>query len=83
MEPITKFWMVWNPARYAPTYRHHSKPAARKEAERLSRDNPGQLFIVLAAVDAVISPVKPPETVKLVKPENPDAGKVEDDGIPF
>lgn len=80
MDPISKFWMVWSPNRSAPTFKHWSKPAARREAERLSRSCPGELFIVLAAVDAVTSPVKPPETVKLVKPE-PE--KVEDDGIPF
>ena len=58
MEPITKFWMVWCQSRGGPIYKHGSKAAARAEAERLSRQNPGQAFIVLAAVDAVISPIK-------------------------
>jgi hypothetical protein len=75
-EPITKFWMVWNVNGGTPRFKHFSKALARAEAERLSRQSPGDLFIVLAAVDAVISEVTPPETVKLTKP-------TPDDMIPF
>lgn len=44
-----KFWMVWNPARYAPTYKHPSKESAQAEAGRLARMNPGQHFWVMEA----------------------------------
>lgn len=77
-DTVSKFWMVWGAQRGVPTHRHHSKASARKEAERLSKMAPGELFVVLAAVDAVTAPIMPPQSVKLTKPE-----PVEDDGIPF
>lgn len=46
-----KFWMVYGIGQGAPTVRHWSKDAARKEAQRLAECNPGVTFIVLAAVD--------------------------------
>ncbi|TIW28694.1 MAG: hypothetical protein E5V63_04240 [Mesorhizobium sp.] len=79
-EPISKFWMVWNPSGRIPTCKHSSKGLARKEAERLSRTSPGMVFFVLSAVDAVVSQVTPPETVKLTKP---DPAEVYDNEIPF
>jgi hypothetical protein len=42
-----RFWMVWNPGNRAPTVKHKSGPAARKEAERLALQHPGQEFVVL------------------------------------
>jgi hypothetical protein len=75
-DPITKFWLVWNVNAGAPHHKHFSKALARAEAERLSRLAPGNLFVVLAAVDVVISQINPPETVKLTKPTL-------DDEIPF
>lgn len=44
------FWMVWNEQGHAPTYKHITLPAAKAEAERLARMNPGQRFHVLAAM---------------------------------
>ena len=45
----SQFWMVWNPARHAPTKRHPSQASAITEAERLARANPGESFFVLEA----------------------------------
>lgn len=43
------FWMVWNPQRHSPTYRHPTMDSAIAEAERLARMTPGEVFIVLEA----------------------------------
>jgi len=45
------FWMVHGagPA----NHRHASRASAVTEAERLARANPGQVFVVLEAVEAV------------------------------
>lgn len=67
-EPVEKFWMVWGIERGIPRYRHASKMAAQTEAKRLSSEAPGELFVVLAAVDAFISTILPPEKVGLIKP---------------
>jgi hypothetical protein len=80
IEPIEKFWMVWNPERSAPRFRHQSKGDACAEAARLSRRAPGEMFFVLAAVDAVTSPLSAPQSVKLVKPR---PSRDLDDEIPF
>lgn len=77
-QPIEKFWMVWNVQRNAPRHQHTSKKSAQAEARRLSANAPGELFVVLAAVDAVIAPILDPQPVKLVKPK----GDLDDD-IPF
>lgn len=77
-QPIEKFWMVWNVQRNAPRYKHASKAAAQAEARRLSVNAPGELFVILAAVEAVIAPVLDPQTVKLVKPKAEPG-----DDIPF
>lgn len=45
-----KFWMVWNPNRYAPTVKHETARLARIEAERLARHNPCERFYVLEAI---------------------------------
>jgi len=44
------FWLVWNPAGKAPTYKHPTKPLAEQEAERLARLNKGETFHVLQAI---------------------------------
>lgn len=44
----TKFWMVLGANR--PTYRHETREAADKEAERLAKSFPGQEFIVLESL---------------------------------
>jgi hypothetical protein len=80
-EPIEKFWMVWGVQRNHPTYRHRSKLAAQAEARRLARVRPGELFVVLAAVDAFIAVVPEPDTVRLTKPNITQ--RTPDDDIPF
>lgn len=49
------FWMVWNPEGRAPTYKHTAFDSAVQEAERLARENPGQVFVVLSSVCARVS----------------------------
>lgn len=44
------FYVVWNPARNAPVARHPTRHAARAEAERLARKQPGDRFYVLGAL---------------------------------
>lgn len=44
----TKFWMVLG--RDVPKYRHATIAAAKNEAERLAKINPGNEFTVLEAV---------------------------------
>lgn len=48
---MKQFWMVWNPAKAAPTFKHESERNARIEAERLARMCPGEQFFVLEAVE--------------------------------
>lgn len=48
MKPM--FWMVLDST---PTRRHSTEQAARQEAERLARENPGCEFFVLSAVAVV------------------------------
>lgn len=72
-QPVEKFWMVWGVQRSMPRYRHTSKASARKEADRLAREAPGQLFVVLAAVDARICTVSDPHVVKLIQPAHPSS----------
>lgn len=48
---MEQFFMVWNPERNAPTFRHPTRWSAVNEAERLARENQGQSFYVLAATD--------------------------------
>lgn len=79
-EAIAKFWMVWNPTRRPPSFRHMTKTAARDEAKRLSSQTPGELFIVLAAVDAFLSPIGPVANVPLRKAT---ADEILDSEIPF
>lgn len=43
-------FMVWNPARGMPTVVHDTIEQASAEAERLTRQNPGQRFIIMSPV---------------------------------
>lgn len=47
------FFMVWNPSRSAPTHKHLFYDLACKEAERLSRNAPGETFFVLQALTSI------------------------------
>lgn len=73
MDKASGFYVVWNPARGAPTVRHRTRPAAAEEAERLARSNPGQTFFVLATVAVAEVPV--PVALRELEPV--------DMGIPF
>lgn len=42
-----KFWLVWNPARSVPTFRHPTEQAAITEANRLAEKCIGEQFFVL------------------------------------
>ena len=48
---IREFYLVWNESHGAPTVKHPSEGIARGEAERLSRNHPGENFHVLKLVD--------------------------------
>ncbi len=50
MNNARPFWLVWNESGHAPTFKHDSEESARREAERLARNNPGQQFHVLQVV---------------------------------
>jgi len=63
--PKAAFWLVWRASTdwrlTVPRYQHATEEEARKEAERLARNTPGERFYVLPAQDfaiAEISPVK-------------------------
>ena len=45
-------FMVWNPARGMPTVVHETIGRALSEAERLTRENPGERFIIMSPVMA-------------------------------
>lgn len=47
------YWMVHNPERGYPTCKHYSLCSAKAEAERLSRNNPGEDFVVLQSIAKV------------------------------
>lgn len=46
-----QFWMVWSPQGRAPTKVHQTLGSATNEAERLARNNPGNQFYVLQALE--------------------------------
>jgi len=54
MQNNEPFWLVWNPNGHAPRYQHGTLDQAASEAERLARTNPGQTFIVLESVAALV-----------------------------
>ncbi|WP_341989795.1 hypothetical protein [Azorhizobium sp. AG788] len=76
-----RFYMVWNPAGRAPTFRHPSYEGAMREARRLARMNPSEEFIVLAAV----ATAKVPDMVKVTPFTGPITVSAQpgDDEIPF
>ena len=43
-----RFWLVWRPGGN-PSKRHEAESLARREAERLARENPGVEFFVVEA----------------------------------
>jgi hypothetical protein len=45
------FWMVFSPQGGPPKCVHNIKCSAIREAERLARENPGQEFYVLQAIE--------------------------------
>ena len=49
------FWMVWCPTGGMPRYRHDSEDSAHREAQRLARDKPGRVFVVLQSVSAYLA----------------------------
>lgn len=52
MNECRKFWMVLGCG--TPTVRHESEPLARREAERLAMQHPGQEFTVMESVATVM-----------------------------
>ena len=71
---VTKFWMVWQSD--SPTIRdiYFSKADADKEAERLARLWPEEVFYVLKTVSAVRVPKPSPvpvQRLKLIKSKLP------------
>lgn len=72
--------MVWNVGGGAPQVQHFEAATARREAERLAKQNPGQQFAVLQAV-AVCETQKPVNWVDFNDPHVP--GCVCDACIPF
>lgn len=49
-----KFWMVVGDGN-TPKVRHYNMQDARKEMERLAKNNPGVTFYLLAAVESAVS----------------------------
>lgn len=54
MQHRKPFWLVWNPQGYNPQCKHNTEEGATREAERLARANPGQTFIVMESVGALV-----------------------------
>ncbi len=77
----TKFWLVWSFGGRAPTVPHWTKEAAKTEAKRLAGNYPGDVFTVLACVDAYASLIAPVEPVPIVKRPPTEAEKEAE--IPF
>lgn len=56
MEDKTEaFWLVWNPDRSMPSHKHTTEYAAVNEAERLARQHPGEMFVVLQSICARVT----------------------------
>lgn len=45
-----QFWVIWRENGGTPTCKHYDVTAAKQEAERLARANPGSRFFVLQAL---------------------------------
>lgn len=52
-EQEPKFWLVWNERCGPPTFKHYTLDAAKREAERLALNNPGERFHVLESLGTV------------------------------
>ena len=59
------FWYVFNPRRNKPVYRHQTYESALREAKRLSRLKPGEVFYVLKAEARVYTSPSEPEVTEL------------------
>jgi hypothetical protein len=47
------FWLVWSPSGSTPPkHRHLTEQQAVHEAERLAKEHPGQLFVVVESIAA-------------------------------
>lgn len=79
-EPMLKFWMVYGLSGGRPIVKYWTKESAQAEAKRLAAQCPGELFVVLAAVDAFKAQIAPVETVRLRKPTPDELSDLE---IPF
>lgn len=55
MEHKEPFWLVWNPRGDNPQHKHRTPEEALRESERLAQMFPGQAFIVLQSVQAVVA----------------------------
>lgn len=47
------FYLIWNPQGRAPTVKHLSFESAKREADRLSMNNPGESFVILQSMGEV------------------------------
>ena len=47
---MNHFWIVWREDGSSPTVKHDFPEAAKREAERLARANPGATFHVLQVI---------------------------------
>ncbi|MFC0305156.1 hypothetical protein ACFSTI_20875 [Rhizorhabdus histidinilytica] len=53
--PIPPFYVVWCEDGASPTRKHDREYQAEQEAKRLSRENPGKKFCVLAPVTRIVT----------------------------
>jgi hypothetical protein len=70
-EELLIFWKVWRDDSPASRYRHSNKAEAVREAERLSRCNPDQIFYVMKATAAVVSKAPAVKHFKMVNDDIP------------
>ena len=75
-------FLVWNPAGHPPSYQHQSIEAARREAERLAVQCPGDRFYVLAPVGVALA-VEPTAAFDTLPPVIEVADADLDRDIPF
>lgn len=61
------YWMALGKAR--PSVQHQSEGAARAEAERLAKADPGQKFVVLKAEAEYVRQPEPVDRTELVMPK--------------
>lgn len=61
---MDKFWLVWREETGHIINKHETMVAARTEATRLARANPGAYFFVIEAIESV---VREEVTVKILE----------------